>query len=61
MDFAGSDFVDTHETEVSLFVLRRIEENILKQLNESNGNRYLEGTFIMELLGIKKSGDEPLV
>jgi hypothetical protein len=54
MECVGSNFVENHEVDTCLFALQRIEENVVRQINNNRLNSvFIDSKFIIELLGIK--------
>lgn len=50
----GSNFVENHEVDTCLFALQRIEENVVRQINNNRlSSAFIDSKFIIELLGIK--------
>lgn len=54
MECFGSNFVENHEVDTCLFALQRIEENVVRQINNNRlSSAFIDSNFIIELLGIK--------
>jgi hypothetical protein len=54
MECVGSNFVENHEVDTCLFALQRIEENVVRQINNNRlSSVFIDSKFIVELLGIK--------
>lgn len=54
MECVSSNFVENHEVDTCLFALQRIEENVVRQLNNGRlSSVFIDSKFIIELLGIK--------
>lgn len=54
MECFGSNFVENHEVDTCLFALQRIEENVVRQINNNRlSSAFIDSKFIIELLGIK--------